>query len=72
VDELWRQLSDGGEEGQCGWLKDRYGLSWQIIPRILTELLTDPDPAKAGRVAEAMFTMSKIDIARLREAYAKA
>ncbi|MPZ28109.1 MAG: VOC family protein, partial [Micromonosporaceae bacterium] len=47
VDELWRQLSDGGEEGQCGWLKDRYGLSWQIIPRILTELLTDPDPAKA-------------------------
>lgn len=70
VDELWRKLSDGGQEGPCGWLTDRFGLSWQIIPRILTDLLTGPDPAKASRVAAEMFTMRRIDIARLQEAYA--
>jgi predicted 3-demethylubiquinone-9 3-methyltransferase (glyoxalase superfamily) len=66
VDELWERLSDGGEEGPCGWLKDRYGLSWQIIPGVLSQLLTDPDPAKAQRVMQAMLAMKKIDIAELR------
>ncbi len=69
VDELWRRLSEGGEEGQCGWLKDRYGLSWQINPTILGEMLADPDPRKAKRVMEAMLEMKKIDIARLKQAY---
>ena len=69
VDELWRRLSEGGEEGQCGWLKDRYGLSWQINPTILGEMLADPDPKKAKRVMEAMLEMKKIDIARLKQAY---
>lgn len=68
VDELWAKLTDGGEEGPCGWLKDRYGVSWQIIPRRLPELLSDPDPATATRVTQAMFTMKKIDIRRLEEA----
>ena len=69
VDDLWRKLSDGGEESQCGWLKDRYGLSWQIIPNALEELLGDPDPEKAGRVMQAMLQMGKIDIEKLKEAY---
>jgi len=69
VDRYWNALSRGGEEGPCGWLKDKYGLSWQVNPRILGELLADPDPAKARRVMEAMLTMKKIDIARLKEAY---
>jgi predicted 3-demethylubiquinone-9 3-methyltransferase (glyoxalase superfamily) len=69
VDELWAKLTAGGEEGQCGWLKDRYGLSWQIIPTALMEMLGDEDPAKARRVMEAMLTMRKIDIAALRRAY---
>ncbi|WP_199431480.1 VOC family protein [Qaidamihabitans albus] len=72
VDELWAKLSDGGEEGPCGWLKDRYGLSWQVIPTALTELLTGSDSVKARRVAEAMFGMKKIDIQGLREAHAQA
>ena len=69
VDELWDKLSAGGAGGPCGWLKDRYGLSWQIIPSALGELLGDPDPEKAGRVMAAMLQMSKIDIAGLRKAY---
>jgi predicted 3-demethylubiquinone-9 3-methyltransferase (glyoxalase superfamily) len=70
VDELWAKLSAGGEEGPCGWLKDKYGLSWQIIPTTLTELLSDPDPEKAERVMKAMLQMSKIDIEGLKKAYA--
>ena len=69
VDELWEKLTEGGEESQCGWLKDKYGLSWQIVPSVLGELLNDPDAEKAGRVMNAMFQMKKIDIAGLRSAY---
>jgi predicted 3-demethylubiquinone-9 3-methyltransferase (glyoxalase superfamily) len=69
VDRYWSKLSDGGEEGPCGWLKDRYGLSWQITPTILGEMLSDPDPAKSKRVMEAMLTMKKIDIEGLNKAY---
>lgn len=69
VDELWAKLTaDGGAESRCGWLKDKYGLSWQIIPTALVELLGDKDPAKARRAMEAMLTMSKIDIKGLQEA----
>ncbi|NBE99283.1 VOC family protein [Nonomuraea sp. KC401] len=68
VDELWARLTEGGEESECGWLKDRWGLSWQIVPRDLPELLTDPDPAKAQRVMKAMMGMRKIDIRALQEA----
>ncbi len=71
VDELWSKLSAGGEEGQCGWLKDKFGLSWQIIPSALFKLLQDQVPAKSKRVMEAMFQMKKIDIARLEQAYSK-
>jgi len=71
VDELWQKLTEGGgEPGPCGWLKDKYGLSWQIIPTALTELLSDPDPEKAGRVMKAMLQMGKIDINGLQQAYA--
>lgn len=70
VDELWEKLTDGGEEGQCGWLKDRFGVSWQIIPSELGELLNDPDPEKAGRATEAMLQMKKIDLQALRAAHA--
>jgi predicted 3-demethylubiquinone-9 3-methyltransferase (glyoxalase superfamily) len=69
VDELWSKLSEGGQEGPCGWLKDRYGLSWQIIPTVLTELQSDADPVKAQAVMRAMLAMGKIDIAGLRRAY---
>jgi predicted 3-demethylubiquinone-9 3-methyltransferase (glyoxalase superfamily) len=69
VDELWSKLSAGGRESQCGWLKDKFGLSWQIVPRVLTEMIKDKDADKATRVMQAMFTMSKIDIARLQQAY---
>jgi predicted 3-demethylubiquinone-9 3-methyltransferase (glyoxalase superfamily) len=69
VDELWEKLSEGGEEGRCGWLKDKYGLSWQIIPTALGELLGDKDPEKAKRVMQAMLQMKKIDIKALRQAY---
>jgi predicted 3-demethylubiquinone-9 3-methyltransferase (glyoxalase superfamily) len=68
VDELWDKLSAGGQPGRCGWLKDKFGLSWQIVPSALGELLSQPDPQKSKRVMEAMMTMSKIDIARLRAA----
>src|SRR5258708_7139663 len=69
VDELWEKLSAGGEKSRCGWLKDKYGLSWQIIPSALSEMMRDKDPAKARRVMEAMMKMSKIDIQGLRDAY---
>jgi predicted 3-demethylubiquinone-9 3-methyltransferase (glyoxalase superfamily) len=69
VDELWEKLSAGGAKSQCGWLKDKYGLSWQVIPSILMELLGDPDPAKSARVMQAMLKMSKIEIKLLLEAY---
>jgi predicted 3-demethylubiquinone-9 3-methyltransferase (glyoxalase superfamily) len=68
VDELWDRLCDGGEPGQCGWLKDRYGVSWQIIPKQLAELLQQPDPEKAGRVMQAMLSMQKIDVQGLKDA----
>ena len=69
VDELWDKLSEGGRKDRCGWLQDKYGLSWQIIPTTLSAMLRDKDPAKANRVMQAMLQMSKIDIARLRQAY---
>lgn len=70
VDELWAKLTaDGGEESMCGWLKDKYGLSWQIIPKQLGELMGDPDPVKAQRVTQAMLQMRKIDVAGLQRAY---
>jgi predicted 3-demethylubiquinone-9 3-methyltransferase (glyoxalase superfamily) len=70
VDRLWDALSDGGAVERCGWLKDRYGVSWQIVPKVLPELLGDPDPVKAQRVMQAMFGMVKLDIAGLRAALA--
>ena len=69
VDTLWEKLSEGGEKGPCGWLKDKYGVSWQIIPTALGQLLGDKDPQKAQRVMQAMLQMSKIDIAALKRAY---
>jgi predicted 3-demethylubiquinone-9 3-methyltransferase (glyoxalase superfamily) len=69
VDHLWNQLSAHKEAEQCGWLKDKFGLSWQILPRALGELMGDQDPAKAGRVMQAMLKMKKIDIAELEKAY---
>lgn len=73
VDELWSKLTaNGGEAGQCGWLKDKFGLSWQIIPTALGQLLGDPDPQKAQNVMQAMLQMSKIDLAELRRAYEQA
>jgi len=69
IDELWGKLTAGGSEGQCGWLKDRYGLSWQIVPSALPHLLQDPDPAKSARVMQAMLQMKKMDLARLERAH---
>ena len=69
VDHFWNALSKGGEKGQCGWLKDKYGVSWQVVPTVLTKLVSDPDPVKAGRVTQAMLTMTKIDIAKLKAAH---
>jgi predicted 3-demethylubiquinone-9 3-methyltransferase (glyoxalase superfamily) len=69
VDTLWEKLSEGGEKSQCGWLKDRYGLSWQIVPREMVQMMSDPDPVKAQRVTQAMLQMTKLDIAKAREAY---
>ena len=68
VDRLWDALSEGGEEGPCGWLKDRFGLSWQIIPTALPQLLSQPDPEKAQRVMQAMLAMKKLDIGELERA----
>jgi predicted 3-demethylubiquinone-9 3-methyltransferase (glyoxalase superfamily) len=71
VDELWARLTEGGREVACGWLKDRFGLSWQIVPRKLMELISDPDPVKAAQVTQAMMEMKKIDIQGLVDAYEK-
>ena len=68
VDYYWDRLTDGGEEGPCGWLKDRFGLSWQIVPTRLVELIEDPDPGKSQRAMEAMLGMKKIDIAAVEQA----
>ncbi|MEV6077051.1 VOC family protein [Streptomyces sp. NPDC052069] len=68
VDRLWDALTEGGEESMCGWLKDKYGLSWQIVPRALAEVLRDPDPARADRAMKAMLGMRKLDIQALRDA----
>jgi predicted 3-demethylubiquinone-9 3-methyltransferase (glyoxalase superfamily) len=68
IDFYWERLSEGGEEGPCGWLKDRFGLSWQIVPRRLTELMSDPDTTRAKRAMEAMMQMKRIDIAALERA----
>ena len=70
VDRYWAALSEGGEEGPCGWLKDRFGLSWQIVPTRLSELLSDPDPERSQRAMKAMLGMKKIDIADLERAAA--
>ena len=72
VDYYWDKLGAGGDPAaqQCGWVKDKFGLSWQVTPRVLTELISDPDPEKAGRVMEAMLPMKKIDIAEIKRAYA--
>ena len=70
VDHYWDKLTEGGEESQCGWLKDRYGLSWQIVPKALPRLLGDPDPEKSRRVTEAMLRMRKLDVAELEGAAA--
>jgi predicted 3-demethylubiquinone-9 3-methyltransferase (glyoxalase superfamily) len=70
VDELWEKLSEGGQKSRCGWLKDKFGLSWQIVPRVLVTLLQDKDPAKSKRVMQAMMQMDKIDIQKLQDAYA--
>jgi predicted 3-demethylubiquinone-9 3-methyltransferase (glyoxalase superfamily) len=69
VDELWEKLSAGGEKSQCGWLKDKYGLSWQIVPTALGEMMGDKDSKKAARVMKAMLQMQKLDIAKLEQAY---
>jgi predicted 3-demethylubiquinone-9 3-methyltransferase (glyoxalase superfamily) len=68
VDHYWDRLSEGGEEGQCGWLKDRYGLSWQVVPAGMEEVFADPDPERAERAMKAMLKMGKLDIAALRSA----
>jgi len=70
IDELWRKLTaGGGEPGRCGWLKDKFGLSWQVTPTVLPRMLVDPDPAKPNRVMHAMMQMNKLDIARLEQAF---
>jgi predicted 3-demethylubiquinone-9 3-methyltransferase (glyoxalase superfamily) len=69
VDEMWEKLSEGGQKSRCGWLKDRYGLSWQVVPTALVEMVQDKDPKKASRVMQAMLQMDKIDIETLRRAY---
>lgn len=69
IDELWERLTEGGTEVQCGWLKDKYGLAWQITPPVLDEMLQDEDAEKAGRVMKAMLRMKKIDIPTLKRAY---
>ena len=70
IDDLWEKLLAGGEPSQCGWLKDKYGLSWQIVPPVLSEMLQDQDAEKAKRVMDAMLQMTKIDIPTLKQAYA--
>ena len=69
VDAFWEKLSEGGSKGQCGWLKDKYGLSWQVVPTALGKLMSDPDPEKSKRVMTAMLKMTKMDIQGLQQAY---
>ncbi|MFE5090208.1 VOC family protein [Streptomyces sp. NPDC056638] len=69
VDYYWRCLTDGGEEGPCGWLKDRYGISWQVVPEVLIDLISDQDAEKAARTTAAMMTMKKLDIAALQNVH---
>jgi predicted 3-demethylubiquinone-9 3-methyltransferase (glyoxalase superfamily) len=69
IDELWEKLSEGGAKNQCGWLKDKYGLSWQIVPTVIGKLMQDKDAEKANRVMKAMLQMHKIDIKLLKQAY---
>jgi predicted 3-demethylubiquinone-9 3-methyltransferase (glyoxalase superfamily) len=69
IDRLWKALGEGGSYEDCGWLKDRYGVSWQIVPTVLQDMLTDRDQAKAKRAADAMLNMKKLDIAELKAAY---
>lgn len=69
VDHYWAKLSAGGKEGQCAWLEDKFGVSWQVVPNVLIELLGNPDPVKAGQVMKAMMQMTKIDISALQRAY---
>jgi predicted 3-demethylubiquinone-9 3-methyltransferase (glyoxalase superfamily) len=69
IDDLWEKLSEGGEKGRCAWLKDKFGLSWQIVPKVLREWVADPDPVKSKRVTDEILQMNKIDIERLRRAY---
>jgi predicted 3-demethylubiquinone-9 3-methyltransferase (glyoxalase superfamily) len=69
VDKYWEKLAEGGEQGPCGWLTDRFGVSWQVVPRVLGEMLNDEDPEKANRVMNAMLQMSKIEIEDLKRAY---
>ena len=68
VDQLWDKLSAGGEQQQCGWLRDKYGVTWQIVPSVLGELMSDPDPAKSQRVMQAMLQMTKLDIKGVQQA----
>jgi len=70
VDYYWARLSEGGQEVACGWVRDKYGVSWQVVPTVLLDMITDPDPEKARRAAAAMLTMTKLDIAALQQAYA--
>lgn len=69
VDKFWEKLSEGGEKSQCGWLKDKYGLSWQVVPTVLNEMFQDKDPKKSERVMKAMIQMRKLDIQTLKQAY---
>jgi Uncharacterized protein conserved in bacteria len=69
VDYHWTRLTEGGEEGPCGWLKDKFGVSWQVVPEVLLQWISDPDPAKAARTTEAMMAMKKFDIAALQKAH---
>jgi predicted 3-demethylubiquinone-9 3-methyltransferase (glyoxalase superfamily) len=70
IDYFWRELADGGQEGQCGWLKDKFGVSWQIVPNVLPQMLTDADGAKRERAMSALMAMKKFDVAALRRAFA--
>jgi predicted 3-demethylubiquinone-9 3-methyltransferase (glyoxalase superfamily) len=69
IDHYWSKLAEGGEEGPCGWLKDRFGLSWQVVPKALPDMLMDPDPEKSGRVTKAFLQMRKFDVEALKRAY---
>jgi predicted 3-demethylubiquinone-9 3-methyltransferase (glyoxalase superfamily) len=71
IDTFWEKLSEGGEKGVCGWLKDKFGLSWQIVPTMLSEMMQDKDADKTNRVMEAVLQMKKLDVARLQEAYGR-